>query len=329
MFAEEAPISPKEILVTGAAGFVGSHVVEALATRGDRVIGIDNLNDYYDPARKRANLQEVSSWVGARFTFIEADIRDRYRVADLFREHNFHAVVHLAAMAGVRASIENPDLYFNVNVDGTRVLLDEVAQRGEGAANFVLASTSSVYGKTDRIPFVESDPCDRPLVPYSASKRAAEMIGYSYQYLYGIDCTVLRLFTVYGPRGRPDMMAFKVADSLRKGVDVPLYNGGQMYRDWTYVGDIVSGIVAAVDRRLGYEIINLGRGEPVLLADFVELVEERLGGSARLHPEPMPQGDVQRTYADVGKARKLLDYESTVSVEEGVARFLEWYAAAT
>lgn len=318
-----------DILVTGAAGFIGSHVAEALARRGDRVVGIDNLTDYYDPARKQANLQEVSSNVAEGFTFVEGDIRDRDLIRDLFAQNDFRCVVHLAAMAGVRASIDHPDLYFSVNLDGTRGLLDEVARAGERAASFVLASTSSVYGKTERIPFEESDPCDRPLVPYAASKRAAEMAGYSYHYLYGIDCTVLRFFTVYGPRGRPDMMVYKLADGIRKGEEVPLYSGGEMYRDWTYISDIVAGVTAAVDRRLGYEIVNLGRGEPILLADFVRVVEEQIGRPARLHRAPMPPGDVPRTYADIGKARKLLDYAPTVSIDAGIARFLEWHLAAT
>lgn len=315
--------------MTGAAGFIGSHVVEALAKRGDQVVGIDNLNDYYDPQRKRSNLQDVSSVAGPQFSFIEGDIRDAQLVSKAIQQRKFDSIVHLAAMAGVGASIQNPALYYSVNIDGTRVLLDEVVRRNGERPNFVLASTSSVYGKTDRIPFEESDPCDRPLVPYSASKRAAEMMGFSYHHLYGIDCTVLRFFTVYGPRGRPDMMAFKLADGIRKGVDVPLYNGGRMYRDWTYIADIVSGVLGAVDRRLGYEVVNLGRGDPVLLADFVRVVQDCLGGSARLHNEPMPPGDVPRTYADIGKAKKLLGYEPTVSVEEGVARFVEWYGAAT
>ncbi|MGH2734280.1 MAG: SDR family NAD(P)-dependent oxidoreductase, partial [Actinomycetota bacterium] len=201
----------KLVLVTGAAGFIGSHVSETLGARGDRVVGIDNLNDYYDPGRKKANIEEVKASSGERFSFVPCDIRDEESISTLFGGHDFDAVVHLAAMAGVRYSIERPALYYNVNLDGTRVLLDQVVARAnnERSANFVFASTSSVYGKTERIPFVEEDPCDRPLVPYSASKRAAEMMGFSYHHLYGVDFTAVRFFTVYGPRGRPDMMAYK------------------------------------------------------------------------------------------------------------------------
>jgi UDP-glucuronate 4-epimerase len=329
-------ILSKTILVTGAAGFIGSHVTQSLLARGDTVIGLDNLNDYYDPARKRANLEEVQRFMFhvLRFTFIEGDIRDRELIRHLFEEYRFDAVVHLAAMAGVRVSIEDPALYYDVNLNGTLVLLDAAVGRLLSAisyspsANFVFASTSSVYGATRQIPFVETDPCDRPLAPYPASKRAAELLGYTYHHLYGLNFTALRLFTVYGPRGRPDMMAYKVADNIFFGREVPLYNNGQMHRDWTYIDDIVSGIVAAVDRPLGYEVINLGRGEPVLLADFVRLIEELTGRKANLTPAPMPEADIPYTYADISKARRLLGYNPTISVQEGVARFLEWYEQA-
>lgn len=328
----------KIILVSGAAGFIGSHVAQALLARGDVVVGLDNLNDYYDPARKRANVREVerSAPHVSRFTFYEGDIRDRALISHLFTEHHFGAIVHLAAMAGVRVSIEDPTLYYDVNLNGTLVLLDAAVGRLHSAIsnpqstipNFVFASTSSVYGATRQIPFVETDPCSQPLAPYPASKRAAELLGYTYHHLYGLNFTALRFFTVYGPRGRPDMMAYKVADNIYFGREVPLYNNGQMHRDWTYIDDIVQGVVAAMDRPLGYEVINLGRGEPVLLADFVRLIEEFTGRKAHLVPAPMPEADIAYTYADISKARHLLDYDPTISVREGVARFLAWYERA-
>lgn len=323
----------KTILVTGAAGFIGSHVSAALLQRGDEVVGIDNLNDYYPPERKRANLREVAAGPGgARFSFVEGDIRDKAGVARLFAERRFDGVAHLAAMAGVRVSVEDPGLYYDVNLTGTLHLLDGVAGRlgdtRSRAASFVLASTSSVYGNTKELPFRESDPCDRPLAPYSASKRAAEMLGHAYHHLHGVHMTALRFFTVYGPRGRPDMMAYRVLDNIFFGKDVPLYNGGQMHRDWTYVEDIAAGVVAALDRPLGYEVINLGRGVPVLLADFVTLIEKLSGRSARLVAAPMLDADVAYTYADITKARTLLGYEPKVGVEEGVERFWEWYQKA-
>jgi UDP-glucuronate 4-epimerase len=191
--------------------------------------------------------------------------------------------------------------------------------------NFVFASTSSVYGNTRQIPFVESDPCDRPLQPYAAAKRAVEILGYTYHHLFDLDFTAIRFFTVYGPNGRPDMMAYLLADSITKGREIPLYNDGEMYRDWTFVEDITDGVVAALERPLGYEIINLGRGEPVLLNEFVQMMESLAGKQANLVNAPKLPADVVRTYADVSKARRLLDYDPQVSVEEGVARFWEWY----
>ncbi len=329
----------KTILVTGVAGFIGSHVAQALLARGDTVVGLDNLNDYYDPARKQANLEEVqrNTHYTSRFIFIKGDIRDRNLVSQVFAKYHFDAIIHLAAMAGVRASIEDPAFYYDVNLNGTLVLLDAAVGRlhpnPQHRTNnlhpiFVFASTSSVYGATQQIPFVETDPCNQPLAPYPASKRAAELLGYTYHHLYGLNFTALRFFTVYGPRGRPDMMAYKVADNIYFGREVPLYNNGQMYRDWTYIDDIVKGVLAAVDRPLGYEIINLGRGQPILLADFVRLIEEFTGRKAHLVPAPMPETDIPYTYADISKARRLLGYNPTISVQDGVARFLEWYEQA-
>jgi len=318
----------KTILVTGAAGFIGSHVAQALLLRGDTVVGLDNLNDYYDPARKRSNLDEIRRAVelAPRFTFVQGDVRDQPVLSALFDQYSFEAVVHLAAMAGVRASTDSPHLYYDVNLIGTLNLLDQARRHGIGS--FVLASTSSVYGATRQIPFVETDPCDRPLAPYPASKRAAEMLGFSYHHLYGQNFTALRFFTVYGPRGRPDMMAYKVLDNIFFGRQVPLYNNGQMHRDWTYVDDIAAGIVAAADRPMGYEVMNLGRGEPVLLADFVHLIEELAGRMAQLVPAPMADADVPYTYASVDRAHRLLGYTPTISVREGVTRFWHWYRQA-
>jgi UDP-glucuronate 4-epimerase len=318
----------KKILLTGAAGFIGSNTASALLARGDVVIGVDNLNDYYDPARKHANLEEVraSAPDAEKFIFHVADIRDDEAMESLFAEHRLDAVIHLAAMAGVRASIEDPRLYLDVNLGGTLTLLE--AARKHGKPTFVFASTSSVYGQTEVIPFVETDRADRPLAPYPASKRAAELLGHSYFHLYGQDFTALRFFTVYGPRGRPDMMAYLVLDNIFRGKQVPLYNSGQMHRDWTYVDDIVQGIVAAADRPLGYEVINLGRGKPILLADFVQLIEKHAGKSSSLIDRPMPAADIGYTYANVERAAKLLGYAPKVTVELGVEGFWNWYQRA-
>ena len=319
------------ILVTGAAGFIGSHTAVRLLRRGagEIVVGLDNLDDYYSPERKRQNLNEVERQVQhqGQFQFVQGDVRDRELVRRLFEKYDFRSVVHLAGRVGVRASIENPWLYFDVNVMGTLNLLEAVRAQPEASrANFVLASTSLVYGRTEIVPFIETDSADRPLTPYPASKRSAEMLGYTYHHLHGVDFTAARFFTVYGPRGRPEMIAYKVLNSAYGGAAVPLYNDGQMHRDWTFIDDIVSGLVAASDRRLGYEIINLGRGEPVLLADFVETLEYVAGKKAKLENTPMPVSDVKYTYASIDKAQRLLGYSPKISFEEGIQRFYSWYS---
>lgn len=314
-----------KILVTGAAGFIGSHLATALAERGDEVVGLDNFNAIvYDAGRKRTRAQSLARY--PNFRMIEADITDRPRMLALFAEEKFAAVAHLAALAGVRNAVKYPDLYVEVDLNGTQHLLD--AARANDVGNFVFASTSSVYGQTQVVPFVESDPCDRPLQPYAAAKRGAEILGYSYHHLFGLNFTVLRFFTVYGPSGRPDMMAYLLAESVTKGTEVPLYEGGQMYRDWTYVADTVAGVVAALDRPLGYEIINLGRGEPTLLRDFVTMIETLAGRKANLVDRPKPAADFVRNQADITKARQLLGYDPKVTVPEGVRRFWEWYVAS-
>jgi UDP-glucuronate 4-epimerase len=321
------------ILVTGAAGFIGSHTVVRLLRRGagEVIVGLDNLDDFYSPDRKRQNLSEVSKQEQhpGQFQFVQGDVRDRDLIRRLFAEHQFRTVIHLAGRVGVRASIEDPWLYYDVNVMGTLNLLEAVRAQPAGPAaraNFVLASTSLVYGRTEVVPFVETDNADRPLTPYPASKRAAEMLGFTYHHLHGLDFTAVRFFTVYGPRGRPEMIAYKVLNSAYGGDSVPLYNGGQMHRDWTFIDDIVTGIVAASEHRLGYEVINLGRGEPVLLADFVETLEYVAGKKANLLHMPMPLSDVKYTYASIEKAQRLLGYHPKISFEEGIQRFYTWYA---
>jgi UDP-glucuronate 4-epimerase len=310
-----------KVLVTGAAGFIGSNLAEKLAKRGDEVVGLDNFNDYYDPAKKRRNEQRLNQY--HNFRMVEADIRDRARMLSIFEAERFDAVAHLAAMAGVRNAVQHPDLYVEVDYNGTQHLMD--ASRFTGVGNFVFASTSSVYGDTKQIPFIETDPCDRPLQPYAAAKRAAEILGYSYHYLYGLNFTAIRFFTVYGPNGRPDMMAYLVAESVTKGTQIPLYEGGEMYRDWTFVEDTTDGVIAAVDRPLGYEILNLGRGKPTRLQEFVGLIEELAGAKANVIEKPKPAADVVSTYADISKAARLLGYNPKVTVQDGVAAFWDWY----
>lgn len=311
-----------KVLVTGAAGFIGSNLAEKLVLRGDDVVGLDNFNDYYDPRKKEINADRLA--VYPNFQMIRADVRDRERLFSLFQEQQVDAVAHLAAMAGVRNAVKFPSLYVEVDLNGTQNLMDAALAAGN-VSNFVFASTSSVYGNTDQIPFVETDACDRPLQPYAAAKRAAEILGYSYHYLYDLNFTAIRFFTVYGPYGRPDMMAYLLADSVTKGLQIPLYEGGQMYRDWTYVDDITDGVAAALDRPLGYEIINLGRGEPILLKDFVAMIEQLAGGKANVVSKPKLAADFVRNEADITKARRLLGYDPKIPVAEGVRRFWDWY----
>ena len=314
----------ESVLVTGCAGFIGSHAVEELVRRGYLVVGIDNFDPYYSRERKRANLQEVESAVGSgSFELHEGDLRDERFVEGVFQSRRFKAVVHLAAMPGVRASIDAAQLYVDVNLKGTISLLEGACRHG--APNFVLASTSSVYGATKTLPFVETDPCDRPLAPYPATKRAAELTAYTYHHLHGLSVTCLRFFTVYGPRGRPDMMTYKVVDAMFTGEPVPLYNGGRLLRDWTFVGDTVLGICAAVERPLGYEIVNLGRGEPLVLMDYIALLERWSGRKAPFVDVPAPPSDMEQTCADTSKARRLLGYEPRTTVETGTLAFWQWY----
>jgi UDP-glucuronate 4-epimerase len=315
------------VLVTGAAGFVGSHTVEALLGRGHAVVGVDNFNPYYSPEQKHVNVGAISQHSAAgKFVLHELDICQREELRQLFTGQRIDAIVHLAAMAGVRYSLEHPQLYYDVNLSGTLNLLELAKDHGQ--PRFIFASTSSVYGETKRIPFVEDDLCAEPRAPYPASKRAAEMLGYTYHHLYRLDVAILRFFTVYGPRNRPDMMAYKLAHSAHFGSEVPLFKGGALSRDWTYVDDIVDGIVRAVDVSRGYQILNIGRGQPVLLKDFVQEIERQTGHKATLKSAPMPEGDMNLTWADISKARRLLGYEPRTGLEQGITNLLAWFHAS-
>ncbi|MBN1487143.1 MAG: GDP-mannose 4,6-dehydratase [Anaerolineae bacterium] len=309
------------ILVTGAAGFIGSHVAETLLKRGDWVAGLDNFNDYYDPARKRSNAQVLAAYKD--FTMYEVDLRDELGIRQVVESGRFDAIIHLAAMAGVRYSIARAPLYTDVNIRGTVNVLE--AARHAAVPHIVFASTSSVYGKTDRLPFQEDAPTNKPLAAYPASKIAGELLGYTYHNLFALSFTALRFFSVYGPRGRPDMMPYIITDSIVRNQTFKLYNAGEMHRDWTYVADIVRGVIAAVDRPLGYQQFNLGRGEPVRMADFVQLVEDLVGKPAHMETPPAPASEPPITYADISKAQRLLGYNPQIPVNEGLAHFWDWY----
>lgn len=307
-------------LVTGSAGFIGSHVSRALLERGDAVVGVDNFNDYYDPTRKRSNVRRLEQF--ELFQMVESDVRNKEAMRELFEAQAFDAVIHLAAMAGVRNSIVEPALYFDVNFNGMQTILEFA--RIHGVNQIVMASTSSTYGNTNTIPFIESDPCINPLQPYATSKRSAELMGKTYHQHYGINFTSTRFFTVYGPAGRPDMMPFLLAESILNGKEVPLYEGA-FERDWTYIDDIVAGVVAAADRPLGFEVINLGRGAPESLTNFISIMESVAGQKANLALQTAPPTEMLRTFADTTKAQRLLDFNPRVSLDEGVERFWDWF----
>lgn len=307
------------ILVTGGAGFIGSHLSQALLARGDEVTILDNLNDYYDPALKRGNLEELGSDV----EFVEGDIRDEKLIAGLFERGRFDKVVHLAAMAGVRPSLENPLLYEDVNVRGTLVLLQEIVKRG--GVPLVFASSSSVYGSNENVPFKEVDDIHHPVSPYAATKRAGELLCYTYHHLYQLPVSCLRFFTVYGPRQRPEMAIHKFVRAVFEGRPIPFYGDGTTRRDYTYIDDIVDGVVRSLDRCDGYEIYNLGESRTTSLSELVELVGKACGKTPVLDRQGLQPGDVKITYADVSKATRQLGYAPSTTVEEGLERFVAWY----
>jgi len=318
----------RRVLLTGAAGFIGSHVAEGLVARGDDVVGLDNFDAFYPRAVKEANLAALRR--SPRFRLVEGDIRNRDLVAELLEPGG--AVVHLAARAGVRPSLDDPALYAAVNVEGTAVLLE--AARRSGVRRFVFGSSSSVYGDTAPVPFSEQWPALDPLSPYAATKRAGELLCATFAGLYGLRAIALRLFTVYGPRQRPDLAIHKFTRLISEGRPVPFYGDGSSERDYTHISDIVAGVLAALDwtDRAGeagaLEIVNLGESRTTRLDALVGLISRTLGREARLERLPAQPGDVRRTCADVRKAAGLLGYRPATTVEEGIPRFVRWYEEA-
>jgi nucleoside-diphosphate-sugar epimerase len=309
------------LLVTGAAGFIGSRVATLAMADGHRVVGIDNLSDAYDVRLKQWRLHRLQEQT--EFEFIHLDITDRGAVEALVRDAGpFDGVVHLAARAGVRQSVEDPWLYMNVNATGTLNVLE--ACRLHGVAKFVLSSTSSLYGACNPLPYSEDADTDRPLSPYAASKKAAEAMAHTYHHLHGLDVTVLRYFTVYGPAGRPDMSLFRFVQWVDEGRAVTVFGDGQQSRDFTYVDDIARGTLAAL-RPLGFEVVNLGSDSPVVLADVLSHIEEALGKRARREFRPRHPADVLATWANIDKARTLLDWKPTTRWQDGVDRLVAWY----
>jgi UDP-glucuronate 4-epimerase len=307
-------------LVTGGAGFIGSHVVEALLARGDEVTILDDLNDFYDPALKEANLREIGAF-GA-YGFRLADVCDAGAVGEIMDAVRPDVVIHLAARAGVRPSLLDPLLYERVNVRGTLSLLE--ACRKRGVKRFVFASSSSVYGNNDRAPYIEDKSATMPISPYAATKLAGEHLCYTYSHLYGIACICLRFFTVFGPRQRPDLAIRKFAGLIERGEPIPVFGDGSMARDYTYVSDTVAGVLAAINCPSSYEVINLGNSRPISLADLIAHLERELGRKAVIRRLPTQDGDVRLTCADIAKAARLLGYHPSTPFETGLQHFVGW-----
>lgn len=319
------------VLLTGAAGFIGSHCAEALLERGAKVVGVDSFDSFYSGDIKRRNIAEVERAPGAeeRFALVEADICDVAAMDRAMQEHGVTSVLHLAARAGVRPSIEDPALYAKVNVEGTAVL-QESARRAGTVDRFVMASSSSVYGNNEKVPFSEEDDVEEPISPYAATKRACELIGFTHWKLYGMPVACLRFFTVYGPRQRPDLAIAKFIRLVESGEAIPMFGNGDTSRDYTFIDDIVAGVMSSMERipEHGYRIWNLGGSDPVRLDEMIATVARVVGRKAELRHESRQMGDVERTFADLTRSRAELDYEPRTKFEDGVRRQWEWWREA-
>lgn len=312
----------RSFLITGAAGFLGSSLCEALLEMPDvRIVGLDNFNDFYDPEIKRRNIGGVLA--SDRFTLVEGDIRDEGGCRGLFSEYSFDVVIHLAAMAGVRPSIQDPGLYMDVNVTGTLNLLGLSAEFG--VQKFLFASSSSVYGNNEKAPFSETDFVDHPISPYAVSKKAGELLCYNSHHLSGLPVACLRFFTVYGPRQRPEMAIHKFTRMIDSGETIPVFNRGECYRDYTYVDDICQGIIAVLNREFAYDVVNIGGSQTTSTLDLIRMIESGLGKNANLDLLPAQPGDVERTFADVSHIRDEYGFSPTTDIESGVGKFIDWY----
>ena len=310
-----------KVLLTGGAGFIGSNLTRSLLDRGDHVVCLDNFNTYYDPAIKRENIADYLP--NTNYTLVNGDIRDFDLLTKVFDDGDFDIVVHLAARAGVRPSLVDPMLYQDVNLKGTVNLLEHAKQHK--IPKFVFASSSSVYGKNEKVPFSEDDFVDHPVSPYAATKRAGEVLAYTYHHLYDMSISCLRFFTVYGPRQRPDMAIHKFTDLIYHKEPIQMFGDGSSQRDYTFVSDIVHGIIQSMDRCDGYNIYNLGESNTISLKELIGLIEDSIDTKAIIEQKPLQPGDVPITYADVTKARKELNYDPQVNIEEGIKRFAVWY----
>ncbi len=313
-------------LVTGGAGFIGWHVSHRLLQSGHAVWAFDDLNSFYDPQLKRRNVRDLQA-LAKPFEFIQGDITEQAALEEVLGSVKFDQIIHLAARAGVRPSLEQPALYQRVNVEGTVNLLETA--RAAGVRKLLLASSSSVYGVNSKVPFAERDPIFSPISPYAASKLACEALGHVYHPLYGLDVVMLRFFTVYGPRQRPDLAIHKFARLIEAGQPIPVFGDGSTGRDYTYIDDILEGILACTRKEFGYEIFNLGESQTVKLHDLIALLEKAMGKKAQIQHLPPQAGDVPLTCADISKARSELGYQPRVPLEQGIPRFVSWFNQAT
>src|ERR1017187_2164932 len=309
-------------LVTGGAGFIGSHVCERLLHDGHHVWAFDDLNHFYDPQFKQRNLRAVQS-LAKPFEFVHGDITDRAALDGIFSSVKFDQVIHLAARAGVRPSLAEPALYQRVNVEGTVNVLE--AARKTGVKKITIASSSSVYGVNSKVPFSESDPIFSAISPYAASKLACEALGHTWHHIYKMDVAMLRFFTVYGPRQRPDLAIYKFTKLIDAGIPIPVFGDGSTARDHTHISDILEGVVACTRREFGFEIFNLGESQTVKLSELIALIENALGKQAVIDRQPLQPGDVPITFADISKARRMLGYQPQVKVEKGIPLFVDWF----
>ena len=309
------------VLVTGGAGFIGSHLVERLLGEGHGVIGLDNFDDFYDPALKRRNLARALR--NPQFKLVEGDLRDEGLLARVFKSQKIDWVAHLAARAGVRPSLQNPVLYADVNIRGTICLLE--ASRAHGVRRFIFASSSSVYGNSSRVPFSEEDPVNHPISPYAATKKAGELLCHTYHHLYGMDIACLRYFTVYGPRQRPEMAIHHFTRSIHRGKEIHLFGDGSSLRDYTYIDDAAGGTMGALQREHGFQVYNIGESQTISLDELIRAIEELVGKKVVLEHLPEQPGDVKQTFADIRKAKELLGYNPQTKFRDGLARFVRWY----
>lgn len=313
------------ILVTGGAGFIGSHVCDMLLKKGEKVVCLDNFNDYYDPKIKRNNIKHNLD--NENFFVEEIDIINYDKVKDVFSKYKIDKIIHLAARAGVRLSVNYPKLYFDVNVKGTFNLLEH--SRLHKVKTFIFCSSSSVYGNSKIMPLSEKQETNNQISPYATTKKIGEILCKSYSEMYKLDISCLRFFTVYGPRGRPDMATYKFTDLIYQNKEIDMYGDGSSSRDYTFVLDIVEGIILALDKSLRFEIFNLGNSHPIKLNKFISIIENALVKKAKINIKPMPKTDVNFTYADITKAKKMLGYNPQTNVEEGIKMFVEWYLLET